>query len=77
MAINNEPLKMKQIILQLEAGEAIEEIDLHHQRDRALGDMACQLLCASLLHNPHIKSLNLSKNKLTTAASPYIAQLLE
>lgn len=68
---------MKQIILQLEAGEAIEEIDLHHQRDRALGDMACQLLCASLLHNPHIKSLNLSKNKLTTAASPYIAQLLE
>lgn len=77
ISMNNEHPSVKKLVQQLEAGEVIEDIDLHHLKDRPFGDDAAILLCEQLKGNPHIRSINLAKNKMTVIAVTYLVEMLE
>lgn len=77
LVLNNEPLELKHVLLRLEDGEEMKEIDLHHIREREFGDVACKLLCEVILNNKNLRALLLSKNKITTKSAPYITEMIE
>lgn len=77
ISMNNEHPSVKQLIQRLEAGEKIEEIDLHHLKERPFGDDAAILLSDVIKGNQDIRSLNLARNKMTVAAASYLVEVLE
>eukprot|EP00796_Vickermania_ingenoplastis_P010962 gene10962-7607_t len=77
ISMNNESPQVKELINRLENKEKIEEIDLHHLRDRPFGDDACILLCDVLKGNQEIRSLNLARNKITVAGASYLVEAME
>lgn len=77
VSLNNEHPSVKEVVQQLEAGEKLEEIDLHHLKDRPFSDDAAIILCDVLKGNPHIRSLNFARNKLTVLAVSYLVEVME
>lgn len=77
ISLNNESPAVKSLIQQIEAGEKIEEIDLHHLKDRPFADDAAILLCDVLKGSKNIRSINLSKNKMTVVAVTYLVETIE
>lgn len=77
VSLNNEHPSVKEVVQKLEAGEKIEEIDLHHLKDRPFSDDAAIILCDVLKGNSDIRSLNFSRNKLTVLAVSYLVEVIE
>ncbi|KAG5490580.1 hypothetical protein JKF63_00700 [Porcisia hertigi] len=77
LALNNSSSTLKKVILSIDSGEDVQDVDLSHPVDSSLNDELCQYLCASLLRCSKIQSLNLSNNMITSASVPYIVEVME
>jgi Ran GTPase-activating protein (RanGAP) involved in mRNA processing and transport len=77
LALNCGPAALKNTVLALDAGAGMEDVDLSQPADCVLNDTMCQVLCASLMTNKGLRTLNLSHNNITTASVPYIIEAVE
>ncbi|AIO02568.1 paraflagellar rod component, putative [Leishmania panamensis] len=77
LALNTGPTELKHIILSIDAGAVLEDVDMSRPIDCSLDDSMCQFLCASLVGSRMLRSLKLSHNTLSSACVPYIVEVVE
>nr|VDZ49639.1 paraflagellar_rod_component_putative/GeneDB:LmjF.36.4230 [Leishmania donovani] len=77
LALNNGPAALKRITLSIDAGVIVDDVDLSRPVDCSMDDSLCKFLCASLVRCPTLRSLNLAHNEISSAAVPYILEVVE
>ncbi|RNF25074.1 putative paraflagellar rod component [Trypanosoma cruzi] len=75
LMVNAQPRLLKPLLARIDANENIPEVVLKDSQV-PFTDSACQLLCASLVKNTHIVSLDLSHNRLTCECVPFLVEAL-
>nr|CCC94098.1 unnamed protein product [Trypanosoma congolense IL3000] len=75
LMVNAQPQSLKPLLRSVKANEVIPSL-IFRDPNCPFTDAACHLLCASIVNNEHITSLDMSRNKLTGDSAPYIAEAL-
>ncbi|CBZ26281.1 conserved hypothetical protein [Leishmania mexicana MHOM/GT/2001/U1103] len=77
LALNSGPAALKRISLSIDAGVAVDDVDLSRPVDCSIDDSLCKFLCASLARCPTLRSLKLSHNTISSASVPYILEMVD
>ncbi|KAG5464274.1 hypothetical protein LSCM1_00455 [Leishmania martiniquensis] len=77
LSLNSGPAALKRLVLSINAGETVDDVNLSRPVDCSIDDSMCQILCASLMHSRTLWSLKLSHNSITSASVPYILEVVE
>ncbi|RHW69158.1 paraflagellar rod component [Trypanosoma brucei equiperdum] len=75
LMVNAQPKSLKPLLTSINENEVIPLLVF---KDPVLPftDAACHLLCAAIVNNEHITSVDMSNNKLTSDSVPFIAEAL-
>ncbi|KAG5488846.1 hypothetical protein JIQ42_00463 [Leishmania sp. Namibia] len=77
LSLNNGPAALKYLVLSIDAGGAVDDVNLSRPVDCSIDDGLCQILCESLVRSRTVWSLKLSHNTITSASVPYILEVVE